>query len=476
MCKGLLIAGTHSGCGKTTITIGILAALKKRGFNVQPFKAGPDFIDPGLHRLITGSPSRNLDIWMCGKDYVVECFYKNTKEADIAIVEGVMGLFDGGDASTAAVAKTLGLPVLLIVDAHSMGESVAALVKGFATFDQRINIAGVIFNRVAGERHLGMLSDAIKEYTNVKVLGYLPKQTEFSIPERHLGLVVAEERPITYENIQRLAGAVLKYIDVDRIVEISRQSAEEGILQTANSSPVTRHSSLNIAIAYDKAFCFYYEDNLDLLKEAGAEIIAFSPLSDTKIPDNVDAIYIGGGYPELYAHALSRNESMLKAIHTWALSGKPLYAECGGLMYLSKGIYDFDGNFYRMAQVFPFETAMKKGRVNLGYREIQLKEDCTMGKRGDRLRGHEFHYSEIIEKTEDKKIRSLEEGKRIAVKSASISQLLNFSTSYSVKDRRGQDIYNEGYRFKNTLASYVHIHFGSNPDMANNFIKLSMET
>ncbi|HCC68582.1 MAG TPA: cobyrinate a,c-diamide synthase, partial [Nitrospiraceae bacterium] len=211
------------------------------------------------------------------------------------------------------------------------------------------------------------------------------------------------------------------------------------------------------AIAYEKAFCFYYEDNLDLLKEAGAEIITFSPLSDAKIPDKVDAIYIGGGYPELYAHALSKNESMLKAIHTWALSGKPLYGECGGLMYLSKGIYDFDGNFYRMAQVFPFEAVMKKGRVNLGYREIQLKEDCIMGKSGDRLRGHEFHYSEIRQSTVH-------------------TQQSLIRRCYSVLNNSRHHLADEGYRFKNTLASYVHIHFGSNPDIANNFIKLSMET
>lgn len=387
--RGFVIAGTHSGCGKTTITLGLLAALKKKGFKVQAFKVGPDFIDTGFRKLITGRPSRNLDIWMCGKDYVVECFYKNTEEADISIVEGVMGLFDGGIASTAEVAKTLGLPVALIVDAHSMAESAAALVKGFDTPDKRVNIAGVIFNRVGGERHLGMLTDGIKTYTNIKVLGYLPKQIEFSISERHLGLVVAEESPILQENLDCLTEAVKRCINMDMIVELTNMTTVQPLPLVGNSSCADKErlrtsrndNKTKIAIAYDKAFCFYYEDNLDLLRNSGAEIVPFSPLSDTKIPDNVNAIYIGGGYPEIYAHVLSKNESMLKAIHTWVLWGKPLYAECGGLMYLSKGIYNFEGNFYIMAGVFPFETVMKKGRVNLGYREVLLKEDCILGKK-----------------------------------------------------------------------------------------------
>ena len=448
MCKGIVIAGTHSGVGKTTITIGIIEALKNRGFNVQSFKAGPDFIDPGLHEIITDRPSRNLDIWMCGTDYVVECFSKNTEDADIAVVEGVMGLFDGGVASTAEVAKTLGLPILLVVDAHSMAESAAALVKGFETFDQRVNIAGVIFNKVAGERHLGMLSNAIEKYTSVKMLGFLPKQIEFSIPERHLGLLTKEESPISKDALTALSKTVSESINIELLLELATPIASRLI---KNRSPVhNSKSQIKVAIAKDRAFCFYYEDNLDLLRRAGSQIVPFSPLSDTKTPDNIDAIYIGGGYPELYANALSRNESMLKAIRTWALSGKPLYAECGGLMYLSKGIYDFDGNFYKMAQVFPFETVMKKGRVNLGYREVRLLRDSILGRQGTVLRGHEFHYSEI--KTNE----PLPE------------------TVYQINGRSRKKIL-EGYSIKNTLASYVHVHFGSNLNIAKNFVNFLRE-
>lgn len=449
MCKGIVIAGTHSGSGKTIITLGILDTLKKRGFNVQPFKVGPDFIDPGLHRLVTGVQSRNLDLWMCGKDYVVECFYRNTMEADIAIVEGVMGLFDGGAASTAEVAKTLALPIVLIVDAHSMAESAAALVKGFETFDIEVNLAGVIFNKVAGKRHLQMLSAAIKKYTSVNVLGYLPERIEFSIPERHLGLLTEEESPISKNGLTVLSKNINENINIELLLNFAKHTIPK---PTKNQTSIyDSRSQIKIAIAKDKAFCFYYEDNLNLLRQAGSDIVPFSPLVDTKIPDGVDAIYIGGGYPELYAHALSRNESMLKAICKWALSGKPLYAECGGLMYLSKGIYDFDGNFYGMAGVFPFKTAMKKGRVNLGYREVKLLRNSILGRQGDVLRGHEFHYSEI--KTD-----------------GPIPE-----TIYQVKGLREKEFL-EGYSLKNTLASYVHIHFGSNPHIADTFIKFSRET
>lgn len=224
MCKGIVIAGTRSSAGKTTISIGIMAALKKRGFIVQPFKAGPDFIDPGFHTMITGRPSRNLDLWMCGKGYVVKCFYENIKDADMAIVEGVMGLFDGGEASTAELAKALGLPVVIVVDAGAMGESVAPMVKGFEEFDRGVTVAGVIFNRTGSKRHFEILREAIDKNTKVKVLGFLPERAWFSIPERHLGLTVAEERPLLDKGIDSLAEAVMEYIDIEGVINIGTTS------------------------------------------------------------------------------------------------------------------------------------------------------------------------------------------------------------------------------------------------------------
>jgi cobyrinic acid a,c-diamide synthase len=365
---------------------------------------------------------------------------------------------------------------------------------------------------VASENHFKRLKDSVQ---NVTVLGYLPRDLDFEIPHRHLGLTVAEENPITAENIQRLANAALGHMDVDAILSSippfnsPLEKGQEGDCPRFTGAAVESGLSptsakIKIAVAYDKAFCFYYEDNLDLLKGAGAEIIKFSPLSDSVIPDTADAVYIGGGYPELYAEALSKNKSMIEDIYKWAISGKPIYAECGGLMYLSKGIYytpptPFNkGEYYAMAGVLPFETEMKKGESHLGYREIILKEDCILGKEGDKLRGHEFHYSEIINNSYELGVMSYElknkknsrlqtwdsllsEGtvpdlrtERSGVVESGLSPLA-IDKIYSVRNNYGELVNASGYTFKNTIASYIHVHFGSNPDITNNFINFTRE-
>jgi len=478
-----VIAGTHSGCGKTTITLGLMAALTKRGLKVQPFKAGPDFIDTGLHRLVTARHSRNLDIWMCGEKYVKECFHKYAANADISIIEGVMGMYDG-EYSTARLAGFLNLPVILVVDASGMAESAGAVVAGFRDWGFGISkkanpqpltpnpLAGIIFNRVASERHYERLKNSV---CDIKVLGYLPRELDFEIPHRHLGLTVAEENPVADENIERLADAVLEHIDVDKILNIAQQSSRAPE-QQKNATALLRCCSTapKIAVAYDKAFCFYYEDNLDLLRGAGAEIVTFSPLSDNKIPEAVNALYIGGGYPELYAKELSQNTSMMESINNWALSGKPIYAECGGLMYLSKGIYDFDGKFFEMAGAFPFETEMKKGRAHLGYREILLNEDCILGKKGKKLRGHEFHYSEIVKRQAKPEgtvpdLR-MERGGVVESGLSPSARRVTIDKVYSVRNNHGEFVNSSGYKFKNTLASYIHMHFGSSPEIVRNFL------
>jgi cobyrinic acid a,c-diamide synthase len=472
--RGIVIAGTHSGCGKTTVTLGILAALRKKGLTVQPFKAGPDFIDAGLHRLAVDRQSRNLDQWMCGPDYVIECFRKHAAGVDIAVVEGVMGMYDG-DASTASLASLLDVPVLLVVDAYGMAESAGAVVHGFAEFGVRgaecrvtdksseseirnagsvIKFAGVIFNRVASENHYKRLSDSVRD---VPVLGYLLRDLDFEIPHRHLGLSIAEENPLAAENIEKLADAVIRHIDIDAVLRQAEMPKGEQQYHAAGGRKGP--GRFRLAVAYDKAFSFYYEDNLDLMCDAGAEIIRFSPLADRTIPDRVDAVYIGGGYPEIHADALSRNRSMLESVRAWAEAGKPLYAECGGMMYLSKGIRDFENRFFAMAGVFPFETRMTK-RPRLGYREILLNDDCIIGSRGERCRGHEFHYSEIAE------VRSAERGVRSEKHEGTGRIITNGSKTYVVHDGQGREKGREGFRYKNTLASYVHIHFGSNRRIA----------
>ncbi len=442
--QGIVIAGTHSGCGKTTVTLGILAALAKKGCTVQPFKAGPDFIDTGLHGLITGRPSRNLDLWMCGGEYVAECFRRNSAGADAAVVEGVMGLYDG-NLSTADLAAALGLPVVLVVDAFGMAESAGAVVNGFASLAPHPGIRGVIFNRVASERHYERVRDSVRD---VAVLGCLPKNPGVEIPHRHLGLVVAEERPFSSEDVDKLADAVLQHIDVDAMLTPARSRGEKEDL-TARGRPVPSPRA-RIAVARDRAFCFYYEDNLDLLRQAGAEIVSFSPMSDTAVPPDVDALYIGGGYPELYAKELSGNKSMIESVAAFAGRGMAVYAECGGFMYLSQGIYGADGVFYPMAGVFPFKTKMTRRRARLGYREVILREDCIQGGKDAVIRGHEFHYSTIINNTG--------------------APVPGLARSYSVRDGSGRYIHDEGYRIKNTLGSYIHIHFGSNPGIAERFV------
>jgi cobyrinic acid a,c-diamide synthase len=447
---GIVVAGTHSGCGKTTVTLGLMAALGKRGLKVQSFKAGPDYIDSGLHRVITGRPSRNLDLFMCGESYVRDCLRTHARDVDIAVVEGVMGLFDG-DLSTASLAKTLRLPVALVIDAYGMAETSGALVRGFREYaaERGLTIGGIIFNRVASLNHYRRL---MAGNGGIPVWGFLPRELDFEIPHRHLGLTVAEDGPIAGDQIDRLAKAVEDSIDLDSLIRAGMEEQDQGVgpfVAGASSEP----GSCVVAIAHDRAFNFYYEDNLDLLRKAGAEIVRFSPLADEDIPERANAVYIGGGYPEIHAGELSKNAVMCKAIREWAMSGRPLYAECGGLMYLSEGIYDFDGNFFGMTGVFPFRTRMKSGRSRLGYREIDFTEDCVIGRKGEKARGHEFHYSEIVD-----------EG------AASL-----FERVYSVENGDREVLGSEGYRYKNTLASYIHIHFGSNPHIAEVFVNQGKE-
>lgn len=454
---GFVVAGTHSGCGKTTITLGLLAAFREKGLAVQSFKAGPDFIDAGLHGIITRRPSRNLDLWMCGPDYVRSCYGRHSSTAEISVVEGVMGLYDG-NPSTADLASTLGIPVVLVVDAFGMAESAGALVKGFSEYGAGLdnnshglscNFLGIIFNRVASERHFLRLAASIRD---IPVIGYLPRDGGFEIPHRHLGLATAAEEPLDAGSLAQLAGAVLRHVDVERIVASLGVSEGRGNSTQEAAMPLFGTSDMTVAVARDRAFCFYYEDNLDLLRQAGAGIVEFSPLRDSGIPENADALYLGGGYPELYAGALSENRGMRESVREWVESGRHLYAECGGLMYLSRGIHDMEGRFFPMASVMPFETEMKKKRSRLGYREVRLAEDCVLGPEGAFLRGHEFHYSEIrdVPGKEDR-----EGGAR---------------NIFLVRDNRGGDVACEGFRFRNTLASYVHLHFGSNPACAGNFI------
>ena len=431
MTKAVIIAGTQSGSGKTTVTLGLMAALARTGLTVQPFKCGPDFIDPSLHKLVTGKTSRNLDMWMAGDVFTRQTFTRHGNNADISVIEGVMGMYDGGDSSSAALGEQLGVPVVLVLDVRSAAESAAAVLKGFETLNPEVKLRGVILNRIASPRHLQLVTDAIQEHCKAEILGYLPRNVAFTIPERHLGLYMGEEDPITSEAISELAETITEHVNLDRLLEIAQVPERHAAEHAAESIS----SKIRLAVAQDKAFCFYYQDNLDLLRQAGAELVFFSPLADTNLPENIDGIYFGGGYPELYAEQLSANKEMLAAVKDWADTDGHIYGECGGFMYLTEGIVDHDGQFHPMSGLFPVQAQMKRRRASLGYREIRLKEDGLFGAAGTVLRGHEFHYSSIDELGSSiKKIYAVNNGTE------------------------------EGYCYKNVLGGYLHLHFGFNPN------------
>ena len=444
--RGLVIAGTQSGVGKTTVTLGLLAALRRRGLVVQPFKVGPDFIDPGHHTRAAGRVSRNLDGWMLSREANAALFCRQARGADVAVVEGVMGLFDGYDGSsdagsTAQMAKWLGLPVLLVVDARAMARSAAALVHGFASFDPDLSLAGVIFNRIGSPTHLEYLQQGLAALQGVRGFGGLPRDPELAIPERHLGLATTEDHPLGEAYLTHLADWLEAHLDLDGLLEALPQ-----LTLPEEQTPAVVAPAVRLGVARDRAFCFYYPENLELLAEAGAELVPFSPLDDRELPPGLHGLYLGGGYPELYAGPLAANAGLRQAVYDFAAAGLPIYAECGGLMYLAQEIRDLEGQAHPMAGVFPFTVRMLPRLKALGYREVTLAAAGLLGPAGTRARGHEFHYSEMV-------------GEPVGV-----------ARLYRVTPRKGGEAVAEGYCAGNVLASYVHLHFGSNPEVARSLV------
>ena len=435
--SAFLIGGMASGCGKTTLTLGIMAALKFRGLIVQPFKCGPDFIDPSLHRMVTGHISSNLDLRMCGPDFCRDIFHRRlaghepASAGTVAVVEGVMGLFDGGPASSAALALALDLPVILVIDASSAAESAAAVLKGFEMYDPSVRIAGVIFNRVGSAYHRELIQEAVRKSSEVTILGFFPRDIRFEIPDRHLGLYMGEESPLDTNQLQELAATIETHIDVDSLLSLATGPIATPIHRPVVPRPIVRAGSLKLAVARDLPFCFYYEDNLDILQKAGFELRMFSPLHDQELPADMDALYLGGGYPELHAEALSQNAAMRAAIAAWAASGGVIHAECGGFMYLCEELIDLEGKAHAMAGVFPATVRMRNRLSRLGYRQARLTRDCLWGKEGEILHGHEFHYS-VVERMDPE-----------------------VETLYQLEDGR-----KEGFRINNTMGGYIHLHFG----------------
>ncbi|WP_291319108.1 cobyrinate a,c-diamide synthase [Desulfonatronospira sp.] len=441
--KGLIVAAPASGSGKTTVALALMAAFTRRGLITAQFKVGPDFIDPGYHARITGGVSRNLDGWMLQEICNREIFARGANGADVCVVEGVMGLYDGYDGaseagSTAQMAKWLGLPVLLVVDARSMARSFAALVKGFMEFDPGCTFCGVVANNIGSHRHLDYLQQAVRDLPGCRLLGGIPRNAGVQIPSRHLGLYTAEDHVLTREMISDLGDLAEKHLDLDSLLH-ELPAVHPGPVRE-RGQPDTR---VRIGVARDRAFCFYYQDNLDLLIQNGLEPVFFSPLKDESLPRDIHGLYLGGGYPELHAAELSRNAFLLESIQRAGSLGMPIYAECGGFMYLCRSLVDIEDNLHGMAGIFPFTSIMQARRAGLGYREIRLLSDTPLGCRGSVLRGHEFHYSRIDEQ----------------------NQTVSVKQVYGATDQSGEQRSCPGWLKNNTLGSYVHLHFLSRPDV-----------
>ncbi len=449
----IVIAGTQSGTGKTSLALALVASLKRRGLRIQTFKVGPDFLDPSYLAVASERPCYNLDGWMTSREYVLKLFQRTTKDVDMAVIEGVMGLFDGADpstseGSTAEMARWLDAPVLLVVNVHGMARSLAVIVKGCVEFDRDLKIAGIIANHSGSDRHKEWITQSLESASLPPLLGAIPRGAFPILPRRHLGLITADPQNLTSGILEELADVLEKHLSLETVAQIARSAPPlfvPEIGKETNSDP----KRISIGVAYDRAFHFYYPDNLDELAFRGCDLIQFSPLKDRGLPGSLNGLYLGGGYPEEYAEALADNQEMQEAIRQFAKRGLPVYAECGGLMYLSQGIRALDGKEYSMAGLLPTWSRMLGRLKSLGYVEVTLTSDSLWGICGESLRGHEFHYSELMGDP-------LENGLWKGV--------------YRIRHRRSKTFTVEGYQQGNILASYVHLHWASQPEAIESFI------
>lgn len=447
----IIIAGTQSGAGKTSVSLALMASLKNAGHRVQAFKAGPDYIDPGYHAAATGRPSYNLDSWLLSHEKLVQLFLAKSAAADISVIEGVMGLFDGFGGkdeagSTAHIAKLLKAPVILVLDAGGMSRSAAAMVKGYQSFDPEVRISGVLLNKVGSAGHAELLKESIEHYTGLPVAGALLKDKKIQIPERHLGLTPASENQELKACMDALAAQ--GGLDLGKILQIAREAPR---LSGEADMGLQASPTIRIGLALDRAFSFYYQSNLDLLNDLGADLVPFSPMEDEALPEDLSALYFGGGFPEIYALALEANQPMKEAVRASIARAMPVYAECGGLMYLSEAIETLGGRSFAMLGAVPGKIKMTERLQNFGYKEGWMARDTILGPEKTPVRGHEFHYSQ----------RFLEEaGSREA--------------AYQLEDRKSAKKQSEGYCQGPLLASYLHLNFLSNPNWAESFVRTAV--
>ncbi len=397
--RGLIIAAPHSGAGKTTVALAMMAALRRRGLIVRAAKAGPDYIDPAFHAAGTDSPSVNLDSWAMSRELLDALAAQAADGADIVVIEGVMGLFDGASApvgqcgATADLAAHFGLPVLLVLDVARQGQSAAALVRGFAAHDPAVKIAGVILNRVGSERHRALVADAVAG-VNIPVLGALPREIALALPERHLGLVQAREHPELAALIDRLAAAAERHLDLDAIVARVAPVMTAGAVARPIHLPALPPPGQRIALASDQAFSFVYPHLIEAWRRAGAEIFAFSPLADEPPPESADSCWLPGGYPELHADKLATARRFSEGLRRFAET-RPVHGECGGYMVLGESLEDAAGKRHTMTGLLGHATSFAGRKLHLGYRTARLLADGVLGRSGTIVRGHEFHYASL---------------------------------------------------------------------------------
>ncbi|MGH2973788.1 MAG: cobyrinate a,c-diamide synthase [Solirubrobacterales bacterium] len=448
----LMISATHSGAGKTTATAAIIRGLRGSGLRVQPFKLGPDFIDPAYLSEAAGQPAINLDLWMMGADELRNSFGRWSKGADIAVIEAMGALYDGEDGgdhgSAAAIAKLLGVPVVLVLDAWGMTRTAGAVLLGMREFDRAVQIAGCILNRVGSDAHREMVTAALPAELRDLVIGAIPREDSLDIPERHLGLLTATEN-------QQDAGArkaaqfrAAEQLDLARLVKLARVEAPSGRPVPADPCPPALSTRARLALAEDAAFCFYYEDNLRFLEKAGFELAPFRPTEDFALPEGTDAVYLGGGYPESFAVELAANATLASDLRRRAANGTPIYAECGGLLYLGRSLTGFDGERRSMSGVLPIDALMDPAHLAISYVEARTRVPSPLGPAGTLARGQEFHQSRIV-------------GDGLE------SNLYELTTSRGAQ-RPG------GFKQDNVVAGYVHLHLASNPNLASRIMESAL--
>ena len=448
----LVIAGTASNVGKTILTAGLIAAFKSRGLTVQSFKVGPDYIDAAYLAHVSGRPCRNLDSWMLGEGALRQVLAQGVLGVDLALVEGMLGLFDGRggstNGSTADVARIIKAPVVLVIDVNDMTESAAAVALGFKSFAESPRIAGVLLNNVRSDSHRRRAEDAIWDIAKLPVLGALRAMPQLDIPQREHGLLPVTENKEWDRMIGVLSETIDRDVDLDLLLRIANKAELVPLVpKKVFQGKPDAGRTVRMAVAYDDAFNFYYPENLELLEEHGAQVVPFSPLEDDHLPQDAAGIYLGGGFPEIFVEPLAKNRLMAESIQRAYRSGIPIYAECGGLMYLGRSLRTDSGAIERMAGVIPVDVEMDGEIHRFGYRQLLTLEDSILSSRGQFYRGHEFHWSRITGHNGDLK------------------------PAYQMQNAEGDVIGYEGFVAPNLLASYVHVHFGQNTVLVDKFVQ-----